>query len=131
MDENDKNLKELFAGLADESVPFNFESKIQRKIEAKIIKNNEAKELGLQVSLAIFGALMLSAALYFLNVYYFKIELENFKYLLTSGINFSGKVKSMFSGNDSLLWIVIGLNVVLLIFAERLISEKLSRKEKE
>ncbi|MHC1691177.1 MAG: hypothetical protein AB9833_10145 [Bacteroidales bacterium] len=131
MDENDKTLKELFAGLADESVPFNFESKIQRKIEAKIIKNNEAKELGLQVSLAIFGALMLSAALYFLNVYYFKIELENFKYLLTSGINFSGKVKSMFSGNDSLLWIVIGLNVVLLIFAERLISEKLSRKEKE
>jgi hypothetical protein len=131
MDENDKNLKELFAGLADESVPFNFENKIQRKIEAKTIKKNEAKELGLQISLAIFGALILFAALYYLNVYYFKIELENFKYLLTSGISFSGKVKSMFSGNDSVLWIVIGLNVVLLIFAERLISEKLSRKEKE
>jgi hypothetical protein len=131
MDENDKNLKELFAGLSDDSVPFNFESKIQRKIEAKRLKRSEAKEFGLQISLAMFGAIILSAAFYFLNVYYFKIELENFRYLLTSGISFSGKVKSMFSGNDSLLWIVIGLNVVLLIFAERLISEKLSRKEKE
>jgi hypothetical protein len=37
----------------------------------------------------------------------------------------------MFSNSLSLTWLIIGLNVVLLIFAERLISEKLSRKEKE
>lgn len=129
MDENDKNIKELFAGLSDESVPFNFEDKIQRKIENKLAKRKEVRELWFQVSFAAVTALVISAVFYYLNVKYFKIDLDSIKYLTAGGISLSGKVKSMFSGNESLLWIIIGLNVVLLIFAERIISEKLSQKE--
>ena len=131
MDENDKNIKELFAGLSDESVPFNFEDKIQRKIENKLAKRKEIRELGFQISIAAVAALVISAVFYYLNIKYFNIDLSNIKYLTASGVSLSGKVKSMFTGNDSLLWIIIGLNVVLLIFAERIISEKLSQKEKE
>ena len=130
MDENDKNIKELFAGLSDESVPFNFEEKIQRKIKNKLARRKDIKELWFQVSIATFTALALSAVFYYLNIKYFNIDFSNIKYLIAGGISLSGKVKSMFSGNESLLWIIIGLNVVLLIFAERIISEKLSQKEK-
>ncbi|EKD31535.1 MAG: hypothetical protein ACD_77C00310G0015 [uncultured bacterium] len=130
MDENDKNIKELFVRLSDESVPFNFEEKIQRKIENKLARRKEIRELGFQISIAALTALVISAVFYYLNIKYFNIDLSNIKYLTAGGVSLSGKVKSMFSGNDSLLWIIIGLNVVLLIFAERIISEKLSQKEK-
>jgi len=70
MDENDKNLKELFAGFSDESVPFNFEVKIQNKIEARLIKKRESNELFLQISFAVIIAAIMSAVLYFLNFKY-------------------------------------------------------------
>ncbi|MBP1671339.1 MAG: hypothetical protein H6Q22_911 [Bacteroidetes bacterium] len=131
MDENDKNLKELFAGFSDESVPFNFEVKIQNKIEARLIKKKENNELFLQISFAVIIAAIMSAVLYFLNFKYFGLQISSLKFLFADSINFTGKIKSMFSDSLSLTWLIIGLNVVLLIFAERLISEKLSRKEKE
>lgn len=130
MDENDKNIRDLFAGLSDESVPFNFEEKIQRKIKNKLARRNELRELWFQISIAAVAALVISAVFYYLNIKYFKIDIESIKYLTAGSVSLSGKVKSMFSGNESLLWIIIGLNVVLLIFAERIISEKLSKKEK-
>lgn len=130
MDENDKNIRDFFAGLSDESVPFNFEEKIQRKIKNKLARRNELRELWFQISIAAVAALVISAVFYYLNIKYFKIDIESIKYLTAGSVSLSGKVKSMFSGNESLLWIIIGLNVVLLIFAERIISEKLSKKEK-
>lgn len=130
MDENDKNIKELFAGFSDESVPFNFEEKIQRKIKNKLAKRKEVREFWSQISIAAVSALALFVVFYYLNIKYFKIDIDSIKYLTAGGVSLSGKVKSLFSGNESLLWIIIGLNVVLLIFAERIISEKLSQKEK-
>ena len=131
MDENDKSLKELFAGLSDESVPFNFEVKIQKKIEERFIKKRESNELFHQISFAVIIAVIMSAVLYYLNYKYFGLQISSLKFLLADSINFTGKIKSMFSNSFSLTWLIIGLNVVLLIFAERFISDKLSRKEKE
>lgn len=131
MDEMDKLLKDAFSGMDDSSVPFGFAEKIGKKIDAAAVKKADREELARNIMLAILFALLFMTALFFLNKYFFGIDSVKISGIIPEMPDFGGKMKTLFGSGDSVLWIVIGMNVALLLLAERILARKLSAREKE
>jgi len=130
MDEMDKLLKDAFSGMNDSSVPFGFADKIGKKIDAAAVKKADREELAKNIMLAVLFALLFMAALFFLNKYFFRIDSVRLSGIISEMPDFGSKMKSLFGSGESVLWMVIGMNVALLLLAERILARKLSSRDK-
>lgn len=130
MDEMDKLLKDAFSGMDDSSVPFGFAEKIGKKIDAAAVKKADREELVRNILLAVLFAVLFMTALFFLNKYFFGIDSVRISGIISEMPDFSGKMKNLFGSGESVLWMVIGMNVALLLLAERILARKLSSRDK-
>lgn len=131
MDEMDKMLKDAFSGMDNGSVPFGFSDKIGKKIAAEAVKRADREELVKNILLAVLFAVLFLTALLLLNKYYFGIDSVRISGIISEMPDFGSKMRNLFGSGESILWMVIGMNVALLLLAERIMSHRISSKDKK
>lgn len=125
MDKFDQQLKEIFSQLNSEDIPKSFYSKIDEKIEAKKELQNKRKENLFQALFMTVLSIGFFGCMFFLNVYYFHIEPDDFA-VKTKNIILD--MSEMFHSNSVAQWSIVGVNTLILILLEQFLSRKLSKK---
>lgn len=124
MDEQDKIFKTLLSDFIDESVPYGFENKVEMMIEQRKKVRESRRENLLNVVLVTAITALFAIVLYLIGKYYFQADIQ---LLVDSLIKMGNTLKS----NDSLLWILLGVNTALLLIIERVVSLKIEKRNEE
>ncbi len=131
MDNEDKILKDALSVFNNEKTPDFFIEKIREKIEIESAKKViEAEKRDTLIQLLVFSIAAISsiALMWYLNINYFHI---NFTNLEISKVENSIKgmflgFTEMFKAGNSLVWIIVGANSLLLILFYQVIESKLN-----
>jgi RNA polymerase sigma-70 factor (ECF subfamily) len=123
-DEQDKIFKTLLSDFIDESVPYGFENKVEMMIEQRKKVRESRRENLLNVALVTAITALFAIVLYLIGKYYFQTDIQ---LLVDSLIKMGNTLKS----NDSLLWILLGVNTALLLIIERVVSLKIEKRNEE
>ncbi|MDD3033758.1 MAG: hypothetical protein PHT25_04095 [Bacteroidales bacterium] len=129
MDESDIKIKSILDKINNESVPYGFEDKVMRKIALEGVRRRERRENVGQILIALFFILLFIAIMIYLNLKFFKMDLSDYRIEIPK---FDFKMRDIsltsFLNNDSVKWILIGINIALLLIIERVVSWKLDKK---
>jgi len=125
MDKFDQQLKEIICQNKSENIPIDFYSKIDKKIEARKEQLNRRKEVLLQVFVMAILSLAFFGCMFFLNLYYFHVEVDA---LTAKPKDMLNHMSQMFNSNAFKQWSIVCVNALILILLEQFLSRKLSRK---
>jgi membrane-associated PAP2 superfamily phosphatase len=129
MDESDIKIKSILDRINNESVPYGFEEKVMRKIALEVVRRRERRENAIQILIAIFLVLLFFAIMIYLNMNFFKLDLSDYRVDIPQfDFKMRGISLTSFLNNDSVKWILIGINIALLLIIERVVSWKLDKK---
>jgi len=128
MDNQDLNIGSILSAIKDETVPFGFERKVFEKIQKEAAARESRRETLRNYIILIIFTVIFSGALLIINHYYLKIDFTfkpDFSFFAEKFRSLSG----LFTSSESLLWIGIGTNIALLLLCERIISDRLSKRD--
>jgi len=129
MDECDIKIKSILERINNESVPYGFEEKVMRKIALEAVRRRERRENAIQILIALFLVLLFFAIMIYLNLNFFKLDLSDYRVDIPQfEFKMRGISLTSFLNNDSVKWILIGINIALLLIIERVVSWKLDKK---
>ncbi len=129
MDECDIKIKSFLDRINNESVPYGFEEKVMRKIALEAVRRRERRENAIQILIALFLVLLFFAIMIYLNLNFFKLDLSDYRVDIPQfEFKMRGISLTSFLNNDSVKWILIGINIALLLIIERVVSWKLDKK---
>jgi len=129
MDECDMKIKSILERIDNESVPYGFEEKVMRKIALEAVRRRERRENAIQILIALFLVLLFFAIMIYLNLNFFKLDLSDYRVDIPQfDFKMRGISLTSFLNNDSVKWILIGINIALLLIVERVVSWKLDKK---
>ena len=129
MDACDIKIKSILDRINNDSVPYGFEEKVMRKIAMEAVRRGERRENIGQILIASVLVLLFIAIMIYLNINYFKLDFSNYR-IDVPQIDFKMRDISLtyFLNNDSVKWILIGINIALLLIIERVVSWKLDKR---
>lgn len=122
MDEKDLIIKKLLSSHEESKTPFGFEGKVMDKIQRKIIEKESRIETARNITITFIVGIIFLIALLILNKFFFQSQ------QLTTYISTLTTLFKSFKSQDSLPWILTGINLAILIISERLISNHFHRK---
>lgn len=132
MDNQDKIIKNILSAFDDESVPLGFDSKIFDKIKYESSIRESRRETLHNYIMLIIIATVFTGALLILNHYFFRINLNfNLNIDISAFSRWIQDASALLVSGESLIWVGIGTNIALLLLCERIISEKIRKKEAE
>ena len=131
MDNEDKILKDTLKAFNNEVMPDFFVEKIREKIEIESVKKakeSEIRETLIQIFVFSIAGIASIVLMWYLNIYSFHISFSSLEFSNTeSSINdMFDSFTGMFRSGKSLVWIIVGVNSILLILFNLIIENKLN-----
>jgi hypothetical protein len=120
MDEKDLIIKELLTSMEESKVPFGFESRVMDKIRIEALERESKRETILNIAIAFLVGLFFIVIMLLLNKLFFESS------HLSNYMDSMGKMISVFKSGDSLIWVLVGINLSILVICERLLSKKMN-----
>lgn len=142
MDSEDKYIKDLFAVFESDKMPDHFIQNVNSKIESEKlarIKSAERREEIIQYALLSLSGIAIIVMFWFANKYYFKLSLTDIdlttagESLKATGISATNSLidfSEMFLNGNSLIWLVIAVNSLLLLAFYYFIEKRFYRSQK-
>ena len=142
MDSEDKYIRNLLSVYDSGNIPSNFIDNVKKKIELEQVaraKAAEKREDIIQYIILSFSGIAIMVMLWLANRYYFKISITDIDFnqagdsLKVAGTSFASsfsEFSTVFTGGNTLLWIVIAVNSLLLLTFYQFIEKKFYKSEK-
>lgn len=142
MDSEDKYIKDLFTVFESDKMPDHFIQNVNSKIETEKlarIKSAERREEIIQYALLSLSGIAIIVMFWFANKYYFKLSLTDIdlttagEALKATGISATNSLidfSEMFLNGNSLIWLVIAVNSLLLLAFYYFIEKRFYRSQK-
>ncbi len=122
MDEKDLIIKKILSLQEESEIPLGFEGKVMDKIQQKTIEKESRIETARNIAITFILGIIFLIVLLMLNKFFFQSQ------QLSTYISTLTTLLKSFKSQDSLPWILTGINLAILIISERLISNHFHRK---